>query len=224
MTGTPGGPGPIGPPGIVPELGDLPDQAENITKYVDKVTTTVNNISSNLKIVETEFEETTITVEDRYKEITALFKEIKIEVTQEITEIAEETCRADFHSKSSTCCPDCKNAKFRVPPKAECTNAGCEHSCVYQNITCDDAGKRTDPCMSEFTFQGKKHKTCTTSSEFGEVTRPWCFLDSEKNREGRGTTGLTERGFCDCTEIRCICPKGKRLDADRKKCVVVEES
>jgi len=192
---------------------------------VDKVTTTVSNVSTNLDIIEKEWEETTVTVNERYLEINKVFKEIKIEVTQEVTEISEETCRADFHAKASPCCPDCKKAKYRVPPKAECKKAGCEHSCVYQNVTCDSANKTlTEPCAYSIDFHGLKSKkgekadklenTCSTSSAYGEVTRPWCYLEGEKKRVG----------FCDCTEIRCICPKGKRLDADRKKCVTVTDS
>lgn len=224
VIGEAGPPGPPGEQGVEPELGDLPMKAKNISKYVEKVTTTVTNISSNLEIIENEWKETTITVDERYKEITALFQEIKIEINQEVTEIAEETCRADFHSKASPCCPDCKKAKYRVPPKAECTKTGCEHSCVYQNVTCDSDGKTTQPCMFPFEFQGKKHKTCVTSSAYGEVTRPWCFIDTEENRKATTEKELSDVGFCDCTEIRCICPKGKRLDADRKSCVSVEES
>jgi hypothetical protein len=192
-------------------LGDIPDKAKNITEYVTKITATVTNISTNLKIIEQEFNDTTVTVEERYQEITDQFKEIKIEINQEVTIVAEETCRKDFHAKASPCCPDCK--KFRVPPTGECKKAGCEHSCVYQNITCDAQEKPTKPCMFPFTYEGKKYSTCTTKSAFGEVTRPWCYVDSDKTA-----------AFCDCTEIRCICPKGKRLDDDRKTCVSVKET
>lgn len=206
------------------DVGNIPSQVKNLTKYVQQITATVTNISSNLEIVEKEFKETNITVNNRYKEINALFKDIRIEINQEIHEVVEETCRADFHAKSSPCCPDCKKAKYRVPPKAECTKAGCEHSCVYQNVTCDSAGEKTKPCMFPFKFKGKTYKSCTTKSAFGEVSRPWCFLDTAKNKEASSEADMEDVGFCDCTDIRCICPKGKHLDADRKNCISVKDS
>jgi len=192
---------------------------------VKKIIATVKNISANLLIIENEFNETTMTVDERYLDVTKLFTDIKVEINQEITEIAEETCRADFHAKASPCCPDCQKAKYRVPPKSECSSAGCDHSCVYQNITCDAGGTRKEPCMFPFKYKGESYSTCTTHSAFGEVKRPWCFLDTQKNREALdGSAGKERRdvGFCDCTEIRCICPKGKRLADDRKSCVAVE--
>jgi hypothetical protein len=173
--------------------------------------------------IEHEFIETTVEVDERSKDIENLIKEMTAEVNQEVNIIAEQTCRADFSKKASTCCPDCKKAKFRVPPKNECQEAGCEHSCAYVNATCDkEKEKLPNSCMSPFKYLGKEQKSCITVSPFGEVTRPWCYLDTDTNlaRTADGKEPL-DIGFCDCTELRCFCPKGQRLGADRKTCVAV---
>lgn len=199
------------------------DALKNASALIDKVHETITNMSGRVTEIESEFVETEVEVDNRKKEIEKLLSEVTIEVNQETNIIAEETCRADFSKKSPTCCPDCKKAQFRVPPKNVCEDAGCEHSCAYVNATCDKKkNKLPNSCMFPFKYLGKEKKSCIMESPFGEVTRPWCYLDTEANT-GRAADGKEplDIGFCDCTELRCFCPKGQRLGPDRKKCVDV---
>jgi hypothetical protein len=201
----------------------LRDALKNASKLIDKVYETITNMSTRVTEIESEFVETEVQVDDRSKEIENLINEMTIEVNQETNIIAEQTCRADFSNKASACCPDCKKAKFRVPPKTECEKAGCEHSCAYVNATCDKSNQKLpNSCMFPFKYLGKEKKSCITVSPFGEVARPWCYLDTEDNtaRAADGKEPM-DIGFCDCTELRCFCPKGQRLAPDGKKCVDV---
>jgi len=172
-------------------------------------------------VIESEWNEAEVEVDSRTKDIELLIKEMTIEVNQEVNIIAEQTCRADFSSKTPGCCPDCKKAKFRVPPTNKCEEAGCEHSCAYVNATCDkNKEKLKSSCLSPFKYLGEEQKSCITASPFGEVKRPWCYLDTEGNAKANAEgTEPNDIGFCDCTELRCFCPKGQRLGPDRKKCV-----
>lgn len=196
---------------------------ENTTKYVEAVSVTVTNISSRLDIIENQWSETLIVIDKQTKEVNKLFTEVKIEMEQEVNEIARETCRDDFSSKAPACCPDCKKAEFRVPPKEKCEDHGCSHSCAYTNTTCGPDGKKLKhSCLFPFKVKGKTYKTCTTQSPFGEVLRPWCYLDTDANARAKDEGDeMGDVGFCDCTELRCICPPGMRLGSDRKRCVEI---
>merc|ERR550537_1095625 len=133
-------------------------------------------------------------------------KAMEVEVVQEIGEVAEETCRADFSAKAHPCCPDCQKAEFRVPSKEQCASAGCEKSCHYEKGTCDENKKvLKTPCLFPFTLSGKKYSDCTANSPYGEVERPWCVLDTEENRASVKSADASELkvGFCDCTHVKC---------------------
>jgi hypothetical protein len=205
------------------DVGPLQDALKNATELVDLTFDNIANLSVKVKDIELEFTNTTKEIDKRTEEINALVKEMMVEVTQEVNIIAEQTCRSDFTKKAGTCCPNCTDAKFRVPPKQECESAGCEHSCAYVNATCDKHKKKLSTgCLFPFKYLGKEQKSCITASPFGEVTRPWCYLDTEQNVE-RADDGKEplDIGFCDCTELRCFCPPGQRLGSDRKTCVDV---
>lgn len=199
------------------------DSIEKLGPLIDKTMETVSDMSTRVKVIESDFIETKVVVDSRTKEIEAMIKDITIEINQEVNIVAEETCKADFTKKASTCCPDCKKAAFRVPPKQECEEAGCDHSCAFVNATCDKKKKKLKhSCMTPFKYLGVEQKSCITASPFGDVLRPWCYLDTKENtdRAADGKEGL-DIGFCDCTELRCFCPPGQRLGPDRKKCVDV---
>jgi hypothetical protein len=197
---------------------------ENTTTYVNKLIESVTEIQTRQTVLEELLSQMNVTINSEIKQTEMELKDIRIEIDQEITEIAEEVCREDFTQKASPCCPNCTTAAFRVPPKEECEKKGCEHSCAYENITCAENGDRLErPCVFPFKIGGKEYTTCTTDSPFGPVERPWCYLDTWKNKEQTSfNEELVDIGYCDCTELRCICPKGKRLGSDGKTCVEVE--
>lgn len=193
---------------------------------MNKVIGSVEEISSRLTVLEEQRSQATLKIDSEHTLTETHLKEIRIEVDQEVTEIAEEVCRADFSAKASPCCPNCTKAAYRVPPKEECESKGCEHSCAYENVTCTENGDRLEKhCLFPFTMGGKKYTTCTTDSPFGEVERPWCYLATQKNKEKKSLEEeMVDVGFCDCTDLRCICPKGKRLGKDGKTCVEAERN
>jgi len=215
-----------GDPGAPPDVTELEAAVQKATKYVTKSTESVTDISLRLEVLEEKLSQSKIEIDSEHKQVETYLKDIKIEVDEEITEISEETCRADFSAKASPCCPDCNKASFRVPSEKQCKDEGCEHSCAYMNMTCDDNGDRLDrPCLFPFTIGEKRYDSCTTDSPFGQVERPWCFLDTAQNRIAMAQEEeLTDVGFCDCTDLRCTCPKGFRLGEDNKSCVPVGQN
>ena len=97
-------------------------------------------------------------------------------------------------------------------PHAQCGDLlakGCEHSCAYVRFACDLDGKKTEPCNFPFTYKGEELSECTTKSPYGEVQRPWCYVGDAKSKQV---------GFCDCTEIQCVCPPGSHLKKDGVSC------
>jgi len=194
------------------------DKTLNYTKKIVQSVDVLQQKSDDLNNFAKEQE---VMIEDMSHHSDMLIMDMTEEVTMDIEEIAEETCRADYTNKATPCCPDCHKAEYRTPDSLECQKTGCQHSCAYLNATCD-ASKQIlpTPCLFPFKSHGHKFTACTKTSPFGEVERPWCVLDTAKNRKaGHKDASELEIGFCDCTKLTCVCPPGETLDKDGKKCL-----
>jgi hypothetical protein len=176
--------------------------------------------------VERTIEEQLTLVTNSHTEVLDLIKQKKSILIREATTLTNITCVkcSERHKPKdkAICCDDCSKPKFKVPTEADCTSTGCSHSCVFSNSTCDAAGKTQAPCLFPFRYLGVEHKECVSYSPFGLTRRPWCYTDTEPNRAAMDHPEQelrpAEWGFCDCTSIRCTCPEGQKLAADKKKC------
>jgi len=217
--GAPGPAGPAGPagePGEPPDMGDLEAAVDGAKDQVKKVAGTTTELSVRNTELEHFVDQEVVIMDERSSDIMKLFEDMHVEVTQEVEEVAEETCRADFQARSTPCCPNCTKAEFRTPSQEVCAENGCQSSCAYVKMTCDGNGKKLRECQFPFLFDGEELTECTTESPFGEVKRPWCVLSGQKDVDA--AEGHAEVGFCDCTEIKCTCPEGQKLGKDGKSC------
>jgi len=207
--GKPGPPGPAGPPGEPPDIADLGSGVDESKEYIKKVMSTTTEIAIRNTELEHFVEQEVMIIDERSTDIMKLFTDLSVEVTQEVEESAEDVCRQDFQARSTPCCPNCTKAEFRTPSAETCSAKGCEHSCAYVRFACDLDGKKTEPCNFPFTYKGEELSECTTKSPYGEVQRPWCYVGDAKSKQV---------GFCDCTEIQCVCPPGSHLKKDGVSC------
>jgi len=208
--GKPGPPGPVGEPGDPPEMEELSVEVDNSKDEIKRI----QGIISELAVRNTELEhfidQEVQIIGDRSADIMKLFTDLQVEITQEVEESAEELCRADFQARSTPCCPNCTKAEFRTPSSEECSALGCEHSCAYVKVATDrDGQKLGGSCTFPFTVGGEEMTECTKKSPYGEVLRPWCYVGHHKEKAV---------GFCDITEIQCVCPEGSHLKKDGKSC------
>jgi hypothetical protein len=209
--------GPAGPPREPPDLEDLGAAVDGAKDYVKKVSTTTTELAVRNTELEHFVNQEVVIMDERTSDIMKLFTDMHVEVSQEVEEVAEETCRADFQARSTPCCPNCTKAEFRTPQQEVCAENGCDYSCAYVKITCDENGKKLrHGCQFPFLLDGEEQTECTTMSPFGEVTRPWCMLAGQKGKDA--AEGDVEVGYCDCTEIKCTCPDGQKLGKDGKSC------
>jgi len=185
---------------------------------------TIVNISKTItdhqKTIERTIEKQVTVVNASHSEVLKLLvkrKELIIKDARELTEITCTKCNANAKTNDTgLCCEDCGKPEFKVPPSADCSAAGCSHTCLFSNSTCDAVGKPQAPCMFPFKYLGMEHTECISYSPFGLTKRPWCFTDTEANR-GAGSKP-SEWAFCDCAVAACSCPPGMTLGEDGKTC------
>lgn len=203
-TGPPGPPGPAGPPGPEPDLLDLSAgqaQSDDIIQEVVELTTELTIRNNDLEL---EQEQEVLVADERREEIYKLFEDVHFEISQEVIEVAEETCRSDFSARATPCCPNCTKAEYKTPPAKVCQEHGCAGQCAYKLHTCDLHGRHLRPCKFPFVFKGAEYSECLTTSPYGETKRPWCVLDVEANEGIDAADGDAHIGFCDCTAVTCL--------------------
>jgi len=221
--GEPGPPGVAGPPGPKGVTADVEELELAVGAAKNTVGTIVNiskTITDHQKTIERTIEKQVTVVNASHSEVLKLLvkrKELIIKDARELTEITCTKCNANAKTNDTgLCCEDCGKPEFKVPPSADCSSAGCSHTCLFSNSTCDAVGKPQAPCMFPFKYLGMEHTECISYSPFGLTKRPWCFTDTEANR-GAGSKP-SEWAFCDCAVAACSCPPGMTLEEDGKTC------
>jgi len=199
------------------------EELELAVGAADNGVQTMVNISKTItdrqKFIERTIEKQVLIVNTSHTDTLKLLVERKELLIQDARTLTEQTCtKCNANVKindTGLCCEDCALPEFKVPPSEDCAAAGCSHSCVFSNATCDAVGKTRTPCMFPFKYLGMEHSECITFSPFGLTKRPWCFIDTESNR---AASKPSEWAFCDCAVTACSCPAGMTLGKDAKTC------